>query len=254
MAVPESLTDRPVIVLSPHLGDAALSCGYLLSQLARSTPVTVMTLFTASQGSPTRTARNFLRRRNALQAPALYAQRRTEDTLALRSINVTAVHFGLPDALFRRRTDRGLPGPVERVLPELEVIYPTYRGHINSGVVSSFDEPLIDELEQRVELATTEDDVILAPLGLSRHVDRVLTNQLGWRLGLHRTVGFYADQPDAQAMNGEVRGPDGTEQLKFDVDQHAKAEWLEQYSGHVRAVFGRRIPALDEFVFMPEQR
>lgn len=254
MAVPESLTDRPVIVLSAHLGDAALSCGYLLSQLALSTPVTVMTLFTHSQGSPTRTARSFLRERNARQAPALYAQRRTEDTLALRSINVTAVHFGLPDALFRRRTDRALPKPVEAAVPELEVVYPTYRQHINRGVVSAFDEPLIDELEQRVEVATSADDIILAPLGLSRHVDRVLTNQLGWRLARHRTVGYYADQPDAQALDGAVRSPDGTEQLKFDVDQHAKAQWLELYSAHVRAVLGRRIPNLDEYVFLPDQR
>lgn len=95
MAAPESLSDRPVIVLSAQLADAAVSCGYLLTQLAQTTPVTVMTLFTHSQaGNPTRTARAFLDTRNARRAPALYTQRRTEDILALRSVNITGVHFG----------------------------------------------------------------------------------------------------------------------------------------------------------------
>jgi len=251
VAAPESLSDRPVIVLSPHLGDAALSCGYLLSQLSASTPVTVMTLFTHSSGSPTRTARSYLHKRNALRAPALYTQRRTEDQLALRSIGVTGIHFGLPDALFRRRPDRQYPQPVRNLLPELSVIYPTYRWHIAGGVVSSFDEQLLAELEQRVLLATSEDDVILAPLGLSGHVDRVLTNQLGWRLARERTVGFYADQPDAQKLEGAVPVPAGMDLLKFDVDQHAKANLLERYSTHTRSVLGRRIPTLDEYVFLP---
>lgn len=253
MAAPESLSDRPVIVLSPHLGDAATACGYLLSQLAPSTPVTVMTFFTHGQGgNPTRTARAFLETRNARQAPPLYSQRRTEDTLALRSIGVTAVHFGQADALFRRRGDRVLPKLVRNAVPELDVIYPTYRFHISQGPVSPLDFPLIEELTQRVLLSTSEDDVILAPLGLSRHVDRLLTNQVGWALGRNgRTVGFYGDQPEAQKLDGVFEVPDGTERVKFDVDQTAKAALLERYSTHVRAAFGKRIPLLDEFVFMP---
>ncbi|MET1004910.1 MAG: hypothetical protein ABWX96_05155, partial [Propionibacteriaceae bacterium] len=140
MAAPESLSDRPVIVLSAHLGDAALSCGYLMSQLAAETPVTVMTLFThALHGTPTRTARAFLEKRNAVRAPALYNQRRTEDLMALRSINVTGIHFGQPDALFRRRPDLQVPKPVRALVPELGAIYPTYRRHIIGGVVSAFD-------------------------------------------------------------------------------------------------------------------
>jgi LmbE family N-acetylglucosaminyl deacetylase len=252
VATPESLSDRPVIVLSAHLGDAAFSCGYLLSQVSGVAPVTVMSLFTHGlHGTPTRTARAYLAKRNARQAPTLYNQRRTEDLLALRSINVTGIHFGIPDALFRGRPDRQVPKPVTTVVPELGVIYPTYRRHIMGGVVSALDEPLLDELEQRVLLASSEDSVILAPLGLSGHVDRVLANQLGWQLARERTVGYYADQPDAQKLEGHIPVPAGLEQLKFDVDQHAKAILLERYSTHTRAELGRRIPTLDEYVYLP---
>ncbi|MBT0774097.1 hypothetical protein KIH74_34445 [Kineosporia sp. J2-2] len=251
MAAPESLSDRPVIVLSPHLGDAALSCGYLMSQLALRSPVTVMTLFTHSQGNPSRTARAYLNKRNARLAPPLYNQRRTEDILALRSIQVTGVHFGLPDALWRRRDDPRVPKVAGDLLPEVSVIYPTYRWHIASGQVSPHDKQLRADLVQRVLLTTSADDVILAPLGLSRHVDRVLANQVGNALIGKRTVGFYADQPDAQKLEEALPAPKGMEQLKFDVDQHAKAVLLERYATHTRWVLGKRIPALDETVFLP---
>ncbi|GLY28351.1 hypothetical protein [Kineosporia sp. NBRC 101731] len=251
MAAPESLSDRPCIVLSSHLGDAALSCGYLMSQLSASTPVTVMTVFTHSQGNPTRTARAYLEKRNARKAPALYNQRRTEDLIALRSIGVTGVHFGFADALFRRRPDNRLPKIANDLVPELSVIYPTYRWHIAQGKVSPLDEKLLSDLEQRLLFTTGEDDVILAPIGLSNHVDRVLVHELGLRMAKHRTVGFYAEQPDAQKLEGDVPAPKGTELVKFDVDLHAKAQLLERFTTHTRAILGRRVPALDEYVFMP---
>lgn len=107
----DSLRDHDcIIVLSPHLDDAALSCGSLLARAAASQPVTVMTLFTHSEGArPSLSARAFLHQCNARSAPALFEQRRAEDRMALRSIGVTGVHLGLPDALFRRRKNSPFP-------------------------------------------------------------------------------------------------------------------------------------------------
>ena len=47
----------PLIVLSPHLDDAVLSCGALLIYAARRTPVTVVTLFTEAGRRRTRCQR-----------------------------------------------------------------------------------------------------------------------------------------------------------------------------------------------------
>ena len=58
------LIDRgvPVIVLAPHLGDAALSCGALLTYAVSRTPVTVVTFFTEPGHPPyTMSARRYLR-------------------------------------------------------------------------------------------------------------------------------------------------------------------------------------------------
>ncbi|MDP9825337.1 hypothetical protein [Kineosporia succinea] len=238
-------------MLSSHLGDAALSVGYLMSQLAKSTPVTVMTPFTHTQGNPTRTARNYLQKRNAIKAPTLYNQRRTEDQLALRSIGVTGVHLGLPDALFRPRPADRIPPFVRNLVPETGVMYPTYRWHISKGKLSPHDAKTLSDLEQRLLFTTDDDTVILAPLGITRHVDRVLVHELGKRMARHRTVGYYADQPDAQKLEGDIPAPAGTELLKFEVDQNAKAAFLERHTMHSRATLGRRIPALDEYVFLP---
>ena len=45
-------TGSGVMFVSPHLDDAVLSCGALLAQLARTGPVTVLTVF--SSGLPRR--------------------------------------------------------------------------------------------------------------------------------------------------------------------------------------------------------
>src|SRR5579864_7783756 len=44
----------PVVVLASHLGDAALSCGALLTYAVSRTPITVVTFFTEAGGHRTR--------------------------------------------------------------------------------------------------------------------------------------------------------------------------------------------------------
>lgn len=251
----DSLQDYDcVVVLSPHLDDAALSCGSLLTRAAASIPVTVMTLFTTSEGRPTLSARAFLHQCNARQAPALYDQRRAEDRLALRSIGVTGIHFGLPDALFRRRASV-YPRIARTLLPELDCVYPTFRRHISRGRVSPHDEKLRAELEHRILLATTKHDLVLAPLGLGRHVDHVLTHELGKALSRKRTVGWYADQPyalRAGAAGSAESAPVGTERVEYEVDQIAKARLIAWYGTQVSPLFGDgEVPALEEYVYLP---
>ena len=254
MAGTDSLRDHDcVIVLSPHLDDAALSCGSLLAQTAVSTPVTVMTLFTAARGRPTLAAREFLNQCNARDASALYAQRRAEDQVALRSIGVTGVHFGLPDALYRRHRTTRVPHIARVLVPELHTVYPTFRFHIARGQISPHDQWLLAALEKRVLLATTKDDVILAPLGLSGHVDHVLTHELGKALSRHRTVGWYADQPAAQREAGAVLGPPDTERVEYEVDHQAKADLLGWYGTQTARLFGPgKVPRLEEYVYLPK--
>ena len=98
----------PLVVLSPHLDDAVLSCGALMIHAAKRTPVTVVTLFTEAGPPPyTLSARRYLRQVGAEDAESLYRQRRAEDRAALEPMGITWVHAGLTEALYRRRPGSG---------------------------------------------------------------------------------------------------------------------------------------------------
>ncbi|MCD2188200.1 PIG-L deacetylase family protein [Actinomycetospora soli] len=181
-----------ILVLSPHLDDGVLSCGALLSTLTRS-EITVLTLFTAcSPGPHTRAARSFLRQCAHPDAASLFAARRAEDREVVGRLDARAEHAGHVDALFRRRA---VPGAVGRVLPELAHRYPTYRFDIARGRVSRGDRALRAALATDLARRVRDVDLLLAPLGVGRHVDHLVTRDLGptWP----GRVVYYADLPYA---------------------------------------------------------
>ncbi|GLY18691.1 PIG-L family deacetylase [Kineosporia rhizophila] len=250
----DSLQDHDsIIVLSPHLDDAALSCGSLIARAAISQPVTVMTLFTSSTaGRVSLSARAFLRQCNARSASLLFEQRRAEDRVALRSIGVTGVHLGLADALFRQREKSRLLRIASRLVPELSCVYPTFRRHIDAGRVSPHDRPLLDALEKRILLASGKGDLVLAPLGLGGHVDHVFTHELGARLSRHRSIGWYADQPYVLRAGAPGEAPTNTERVVHEVDRGVKTELISWYGTQVTALFGTEtVPHLEEYVYLP---
>ena len=124
-----------VVVMSPHLDDAVLSCGALLAHLAARHLITVATVFTAAAPPPwSLPARRQLRALGGVDAEAFFAQRRAEDRDVLAGIGVAAVHLGFRDALFRR----GRRGPA----------YPTFRFDAARGRVASCDARLAAELAE----------------------------------------------------------------------------------------------------------
>src|SRR5580700_8235874 len=87
--------DVPLIVLSPHLDDAALSCGALMMHAVQHTSVTVVTLFTEGGERPyTLSGRRYLHQMGASSAQLLYQQRRTEDHAAWKPFGIRCVHAG----------------------------------------------------------------------------------------------------------------------------------------------------------------
>lgn len=188
----------PLVVLSPHLDDAVLSCGaLLLCARERGTPVTVVTLFTEAGPPPhTLSARRFLRQTAAADAAQLYADRRAEDRAVLERLGVAWRHLGLPEALFRRRPRRHPPhrprGP-ERLLPELWHLYPTYRLHITAGAVSPHDAGTLRHALRLVGEPAVRPVLLLAPQGVGGHVDHVLTRTVAEWTGL--PVAYYSDFP-----------------------------------------------------------
>ncbi|MDL5155696.1 PIG-L deacetylase family protein [Actinomycetospora termitidis] len=180
-----------VLVLSPHLDDAVLSCGALLGSLG-GCEITVLTLFTACTAGPhTRAARSFLRQCSHPDAATLFTARRDEDRDVVERLGARPEHAGHADALFRRRD---VPEAVGRVLPELAHRYPTYRFDIARGRISGGDRALRAGLARDLAERAGEVDLLLAPLGVGRHVDHLITRDLGaeWT---RTPVVHYADFP-----------------------------------------------------------
>src|ERR1700761_8237006 len=89
--------DSAFMFVSPHLDDAVLSCGALITQIARTCPVIVLTIFSAGSPPPrlALAARKQMRDLGVTDAEALFAERRAEDIAVLRQAGASSVHLGL---------------------------------------------------------------------------------------------------------------------------------------------------------------
>jgi LmbE family N-acetylglucosaminyl deacetylase len=102
-------TAAGVLVISPHLDDAVLSCGALLAHLAPRHLITVATVFTAAAPPPwSLPGRRQLRELGGVDAEDFFAQCRAEDADVLAGLGAAEAHLGFRDALFRRGR-RGRP-------------------------------------------------------------------------------------------------------------------------------------------------
>jgi GlcNAc-PI de-N-acetylase len=187
------LIDRgvPLIVLAPHLGDAALSCGALLTYAVSRTPVTVVTFFTEGGQAPYgRSARRYLRRVGARDAGLAYQWRRDEDRAALEPLGITCVHAGLTEALFRRR-------PANLIRSKRHHVYPFYRVHATSGRIVAADAGMLRDVREIIHGVTGPGlTLVLAPLGVGGHVDRILVRTAAQGNG--GPVAYYRDVPGSR--------------------------------------------------------
>jgi len=246
----------PLVVLSPHLDDAALSCGAMMIHACQTIPVTVATLFTEAGPPPyTLSARRYLHQVGAKDAPALYRQRREEDRAALQPLGITCVHAGLVDAPFRRQ-----PGPRARswrarLLPEFEHIYPIYRLNITSGRIAPADAGTLRAAASLIQrLATAGPALVLAPLGVGQHVDHVLVRTAAERSGAD--IAYYSDFPHNQhhpADRAFIKR-NGLVEARWPLSLEAKVELVRAYRTQTGALFpGGRIPLVPEvFYFRPQ--
>ena len=187
-----------LVVLSPHLDDAILSCGALISHARQTAPITVVTFFTeAGPGPHTLSAKRYLRQVGAVDAAGLYAARRTEDAEVMERLGVGWLHLGMPEGLFRRRP---LPLPVprwaQRILPEVAHVYPTYRMHLACGRIAAQDEPTVQRAARAVaSLASRGQALFLAPLAVGGHADHLIVRRAAEAAMPVAPVVHYSDFP-----------------------------------------------------------
>jgi LmbE family N-acetylglucosaminyl deacetylase len=244
----------PLVVLSPHLDDAALSCGALMIHASSRTTVTVATLFTEGGSPPfTLSARRLLHQMGAADAKTLYRKRRTEDRAALEPMGLTCRHAGLTEAQFRHRSVAGTRRRWAAMLPELAHIYPVYRVHVVSGRVAPADAGTLREAREFIQrIAGPPPALVLAPLGVGGHVDHVLARTAAERSGTR--IVYYSDFPYNQRHRADLAfvRRKGLVEARWPRLTEAKAELIRAYRTQAGALFpGGRIPLVPEVFFMP---
>lgn len=222
-----------VVILSPHLDDAALSCGGLLTALAGRASTLVVSIHC---GNPPITATNPGRHRKGFIHPKI---RRREDRIAMHAIEVDFVHLGFPDGVYRRSPTSG------------ELLYRTPR---ERWVLPRVEDALHVE-ELYLVLKRLTDDMgrflLVSPMGIGHHVDHMLTAQVALRLASRkRSILFYEDFPyvvDPRVGSGAEDGPElalarlqlrATERHALPVEVSQKVALLRHYETQIPLLFG----------------
>jgi LmbE family N-acetylglucosaminyl deacetylase len=256
----EAMADASnLVVLSPHLDDAVLSCGALMNHARKGMCVTVATFFTEGGSPPyTSSARRYLRLNEVQHANSLFLARRTEDQAILEGAGISYVHVGLTDALFRRRTrpllDR-LPW-AGKLIPELCYIYPTYRWHVIRGSISPDDASAIHSIIDTMDRLSSESATLfLAPLAVGGHKDHILVRTAAELSG--KRVAYYSDFPYNMLFGVDLSfvQRNSLAQATWSRDLASKQPLIRGYRTQVDALFpDGKIPVVAEVYQLPDQQ
>src|SRR3989338_645415 len=236
------------LFVSPHLDDALLSCGGLLSYLAKKNTVTVATVFTEAHNQQSNLSiRRFLKLSSERDSLILFQKRRKEDAGLISSLGANSVHLGFTDALYRLRPGRDWWG---RKIGDLNFIYPLFSWQLKRGRVSDLDKPLEEQIAHEIRRLVKEKTVILAPTGIGRHMDHLLIRRVCEKY-FPETI-FWSDFP--YNVRGNQFFSDladrGYQILGWGENLDRKVELIKMLKTQVRLLFpDGNIPKVPEYHF-----
>jgi LmbE family N-acetylglucosaminyl deacetylase len=224
---------RP-IYLSPHLDDAALSCGGLIHQQAQQgmRPVVI----TCFAGAPDYTALSpfAAEQHHSWGQPSdPIGQRRREDASAMTCLGAEYEHWSYPDCIYRHHATSG------------ELLYASEAAIF--GELHHQDQGLRDELVARLRVSFPSAGVrFYSPLTVGHHVDHQLVFQASVQLHQHGySVQYYEDYPYAQsstnlseALSSWAVPPVSMVQMLDGKDLQAKISAIGLYASQLGVLFG----------------
>ena len=227
-----------VVILSPHLDDAALSCGGLLHALRGRVSTLVVTICCGSIRVVKADGRTKLSSR---RGHASSRTRRREDIAAMHSVDTAFAHLSFADGIYRRSPLTG------------RLIYRNAR--------ERWVAPRVDDLAHIEELYLVlcrlclglGRILLLSPMGIGHHVDHQIAAQVAVRMAATNAGAellFYEDFPyvvDRRVGGGDQDDPpkalarlhlSPTQRLVMPVDVDAKMTLLRHYATQVTPLFG----------------
>lgn len=172
---------KTIMILSPHLDDAVLSCGALMMDAhRRHAGVVMVTVFNGRSAWPVSEAATRFHARCGHTDYNAMDEREKEDNRALEVVHARTERLQLPEALYRKHTDG------------------TYMYQEDSAIfvsdIPAFDDAFRDVVHRIAEqIDAVQPDMVLAPVGIGGHVDHLLVSAAAERLDC--AVFHYEDVP-----------------------------------------------------------
>jgi LmbE family N-acetylglucosaminyl deacetylase len=223
------------IYLSPHLDDAALSCGGRIFQ-ERQAGLSVLVLTLMAGDPPSVTIETpyvaGLHARWGLDAqPHPVAVRRVEDKEALSVLDVDGLRWEWPDCIYRRHMDTG------------DFLYQSDAALFGSP--HPLEKALIEDLARRLaNLPLSPGGQVYAPLTVGGHVDHRLVRRAAELWGPpHGELVFYEDYPYAErpealaAVVGDGSGWQAEAVLLDERAMVAKTAAVARYRSQINTFF-----------------
>ncbi|MDO8583094.1 MAG: PIG-L family deacetylase [bacterium] len=179
---------KTFLIFSPHLDDAALSMGSLLTDLARlNKDIKIVSLFTSGSSLYTSFNDRLLKQARVETAEEYFLARRDEDVKAIKEIgNMSVLHLGLVDAAWRANKDKK-PFYPKKIIGNI---------HPEDDEVLSLIEQQINKLDY--DRSTT---AIFSPLARGRHVDHQIVRNAVTKI--FPQVIYYSDFPYVNQFENE---------------------------------------------------
>lgn len=236
-AIPWHAIER-VVILSPHLDDAALSCGGLLHFLTGRQASSLVISIYCGNPSAVKSSNGSLRtlQRRGHVNPRL---RRREDVNAMHWADADFVHLSFADGIYRRS--------------------PLSNQFIYRQVRERWVAPRVDDLAHVEELYLVLQRLclnlgrilLISPMGIGQHVDHTIVARVALRLADRgASLLFFEDFPYVvnQALGEGTQddpvlalarlGREPAARLLLPVDVAAKAALIGHYHTQIPALFG----------------
>jgi len=236
---------KPCYFISPHLDDAALSAGGLLSYLRGKVPIQVITIFTKPLSPNTLYAKRYIQKCGFQDAYKLFIERVKEDKVVFSSRGVYPQCLDYVDAAWRKK-DCFAPSILNSIFPELIHVYPT-RFHVLGGKIHKDDEILVQSLTRRLKrlVKSPQESVVFCPLGVGGHVDHLIVHNVC--SALFKNVIYWSDFP-----YNLKKKPQNSHAIKFEWYKNIKnkKDLILGYKTQHRALFKEAfIPIIPEIFY-----
>lgn len=238
----------PCYFISPHLDDAMLSAGGLITYLAKKTDVTLISIFTEASPKPyTRAAKGFLRYCGYKDAKRLFEIRKKEDINACAMAGVKAVHLGFIDGTFRKRHKPFYFSQLlSKQVPELIHLYPL--GFKVLKLAEQDKQLALDVQKRFLEVIPQNKKVaIFCPLGTVKHMDHILTRNIC--VSTFDNLIFWTDYPyiSLKKANETLKHKNLSQLFTWESELEKKKQIIAQYKTQLSSLFPHgSIPLIPE--------